>query len=57
MNRNNIAIAALGFGFLAVIFFIAPSFSIVEKNVGSFLGIASGVVAAFCWTIRGRLSQ
>lgn len=55
MNRNTITIIALGFGFLASIFFLAPSFAILPRNVGVFLGIASGVVAAFCWTIHSRL--
>lgn len=56
MNRNTITIIALGFGFLAAIFFIAPSFAIVPRNVGTFAGIVCGIIASFGWTIRGRFN-
>jgi drug/metabolite transporter (DMT)-like permease len=56
MNRNTITIAATGFGFLAAIFFLAPSFNILPQNVGNFLGIVSGIIAAFGWAIRGRFN-
>lgn len=56
MNRNTITILAIAFGFLAGIFFMAPSFGILAQNVGAFLGIVSGIIAAFGWTIRGRFN-
>lgn len=56
MNRNNITLLALAFGFLAAIFFMAPSFGILAKNVGSFLGVVSGIIAAFGWAISGRFN-
>jgi hypothetical protein len=56
MNRNTITIAATGFGFLAAIFFLAPSFNILPQNVGNFLGIVSGIIASFGWAIRGRIN-
>jgi len=56
MNRNSITIVAQGFGFLAAIFFLAPSFAILPQNVGVFGGIVCGIISAFGWTIRGRFN-
>jgi hypothetical protein len=56
MNRNTITIVAQGFGFLAAIFFLAPSFAILPQNVGIFGGIVCGIIAAFGWAIRGRFN-
>lgn len=56
MNRNNITLLALAFGSLAAIFFLAPSFGILAKNVGSFLGVVSGILAAFVWANIGRFN-
>jgi len=57
MNRNNMTLLALAFGSLAAIFFMAPSFGILAKNVGSFLGVVSGVIAAFVWANSVRFSS
>jgi hypothetical protein len=56
MNRNTLTILAIAFGFLAGTFFMAPSFGILAQNVGVFLGIVSGAIAGFGWSIRGRFN-
>lgn len=57
MTKRTVHTVAAALGVLAALFYIAPSFDILPKTIGAFLGIASGLVAGLFWGFSGPIEQ
>jgi drug/metabolite transporter (DMT)-like permease len=57
MNRNTAFIIAIALGFVAVIFYVSPSFNILPFNYAFFFGFVATLAAGFVWVVRSRLKE
>ena len=57
MTRRTVHMVATTLGVVATLFYIAPSFDILPRNIGTFMGIASGMVAGLLWGFSGRIEK
>ena len=57
INKKMIMVVAFILGIIAVIFYIAPSFDILERNVGIFIGVVFSILSGATWGFYGMVGD